>query len=1127
MRRLLLGLAVIARDLVGTLLVLALIFVGFLLFTQTGAVLALRVVQDATGLITVEAVEGRLWGSLRLQGLRYEDERTRVVVDRIAVEWSPLALLARQLRVDRLDVGEVVVTLGPSPEEESPPITQLPLDLLLDEARVQRLDLHLAEAEPLVIEAIELSADWRATRIALRRLAARTPWVGAIVLQGDAELQPEAMVFDGVRAKGFVQAQLQGRLGYTTPSDLKLRWTELHWPPQGETQLSSAHGELHWTGLFEAYRYDLKAQVRAAGLDAELGARGHGTLTQLTAESLVATLLGGRVLAHAAADWSGSLRLEAGGRVQDLNPALVLPEWPGRINGRFEARSRLDGEHPVIDFNASLQNSKLRGYPLALETQGRYAEDRVDLQRMTLSSGGSRLRASGRVYPQLGVEAQLDSPDLAALWPDLHGRAQLKAAVRGDYARPAIRAQGELSNLRHGDLGLQRATLNVDVDLATRLNLRLDAQQLTVGQDIRALSLVVEGAPAAHRITASAAMADGTVALAAQGRLDLDRPGWNGELTEARLAPLRLSAWTLEAPVPVALGPGIDLQTACWRSAEAARACVRVRVNGDTQRYALQLERFELASLAPLLPADRSLRGLLDGTATVALDARGLQTLQAQLSSGEGEWRQRGLPSLRWQPGHLRAEETPDGLVASAELPFAGGGLSAEARLAPGAVLMERALTGQARIEWPDLAFAQALSAELQAVKGRLDGAFDVAGTLAAPQLQGRVELSDGSLRLATPGIELRELSARVIAAGSEPLRVEARARADEGELYIGGDVDPWNTPLRLDLKLSGYNAQVVRMPEANVWISPNLTIVLAQRELRVTGTVEVPRADVLPKTLDAGVGPSADQVIVTAGDAAREPAIAVFADIGLKLGSAVRFEGFGLKTRLTGNLQLREAPGTPTSGRGEINLVDGRYKAYGQDLTIETGRLLFTGGAVTEPAVELRATRQPREDIRVGVLVRGTLAKPLLSLFSTPSMSQQQQLSWLILGRDLEEAGGSEDQKMLAGAALSMGLAGGEWLAQRFGGGLGLDQISLGAQPGQSAEQAQFTVGKYLRPGLFISYGIGLFQPGHTFKLEYDIGKGFKLATESGVESGGDVLYTIERAARVKPPTDTPASAE
>jgi translocation and assembly module TamB len=70
---------------------------------------------------------------------------------------------------------------------------------------------------------------------------------------------------------------------------------------------------------------------------------------------------------------------------------------------------------------------------------------------------------------------------------------------------------------------------------------------------------------------------------------------------------------------------------------------------------------------------------------------------------------------------------------------------------------------------------------------------------------------------------------------------------------------------------------------------------------------------------------------------------------------------------------------------------------------------------------------------------------------------------------------------------------------------------VSVGAKPGETAELARLTIGKYLSPRLFLSYGVGLFQPGHFFRLQYDLSRRFKLVGESGLQQGGDVLYTIE----------------
>ena len=60
--------------------------------------------------------------------------------------------------------------------------------------------------------------------------------------------------------------------------------------------------------------------------------------------------------------------------------------------------------------------------------------------------------------------------------------------------------------------------------------------------------------------------------------------------------------------------------------------------------------------------------------------------------------------------------------------------------------------------------------------------------------------------------------------------------------------------------------------------------------------------------------------------------------------------------------------------------------------------------------------------------------------------------------------------------------------------------------------ENASFVVGKYLSPKLYVSYGLGLFDPITTLRVKYDISRHWKLVSESSSEaSGGDVIYTIE----------------
>ena len=84
------------------------------------------------------------------------------------------------------------------------------------------------------------------------------------------------------------------------------------------------------------------------------------------------------------------------------------------------------------------------------------------------------------------------------------------------------------------------------------------------------------------------------------------------------------------------------------------------------------------------------------------------------------------------------------------------------------------------------------------------------------------------------------------------------------------------------------------------------------------------------------------DVIIVGDTLVAREPPVPFGADITVALGDDVFFNGFGLTGNLVGELNITQPPSGEPTGRGELRLVNGRYRALGQELRIEPGRLGF-----------------------------------------------------------------------------------------------------------------------------------------------------------------------------------------
>jgi translocation and assembly module TamB len=148
-------------------------------------------------------------------------------------------------------------------------------------------------------------------------------------------------------------------------------------------------------------------------------------------------------------------------------------------------------------------------------------------------------------------------------------------------------------------------------------------------------------------------------------------------------------------------------------------------------------------------------------------------------------------------------------------------------------------------------------------------------------------------------------------------------------------------------------------------------------------------------------------------------------------------------------------------------------------------------------------------EQVTVGVRVRGSARAPETTVTSSPSMSTAEALSWLLLGRPLNTASGSESQQISASAlALS---AGSGLLAQQLGAHLGLD--SAGIVESRALGGSTLMVAKQISPRLFLSYGVSLIGSGQVLMLKYLLARGLNLSLESSkVETAGGINWHREK---------------
>jgi len=529
-----------------------------------------------------------------------------------------------------------------------------------------------------------------------------------------------------------------------------------------------------------------------------------------------------------------------------------------------------------------------------------------------------------------------------------------------------------------------------------------------------------------------------------------------------------------------------------------------------TARY--DLRALPLQLLATLVPGANSMQasGELSGTGQFTIGAANAVNGHGSLDASAGSIAyvsNPGRPLLAWSnlgigidangtTQHVRLQSTlSDGGHIRGDVTVSG---------------TTRALQGNLDADVRDLAFLEALSPEIANVRGTLGGSLALSGTLTAPQFQGRIQTQGFSAELPRAGLKLHDGTFGITGNAQGELAITGQISSGSGVLHVDGSVGlAANAPLGLNIK--GDNVLVADIPAAHVVASPDLHIKRANGVFALTGSVTIPNAKIAVQKLPGG-GPakaSSDVVIVDQPAAAEVAPLAMDADIEVKLGDSVKVQGYGLDGSVRGQLAVRVRPGETATGRGEIR-VDGKYQAYGQDLSIERGRLLFAGTRLDNPGLDIRAVRNIRsEDITVGLSIRGTAQRPILTVFSDPAMEQAEALSYLVTGRPLNALKSGESDTLNTAAQALGGLAG-DRLAKSIGARLGLE---AGVSSSEALGGSAFTAGKYLSPRLFLSYGVGLFTPGQVITLRYTLNRFLQFEAENATTGNRASLnYKIEK---------------
>ena len=823
---------------------------------------------------------------------------------------------------------------------------------------------------------------------------------------------------------------------------------------------------------------------------------------------------GGRAALAGDVKWAPDESWALAGKVAGFDPATVRPGLQGALDFDLQASGAPFGAEGVIDFGFSNLRGKFRGNPATGSGRLVMQGENYTFDDVRFRAGNTSLAINGHVGESraLDLDFSLDAENLALLAEGARGELHARGTLDGTAEAPVIKFEAQGSGIEHEGIKIARLSASVDLDWRGQQASRADVAitKLTIDErELTQFNAKLDGTTGSHTVRADA--------LAGKTGLHIDAKGgfadgaWKGTIGNLFIDDSENLNLQLDTPVNLMVSAqAFRLDPLCMHG-KVARLCAQASGDASGWKARGEASNLPIATLTAGLTRNVVYQGYLNATANISAAGGAPFVGEARVDLTDAAIRHRlasgrtdvitfgsGFVTLKAEPAQVFTELRLD----AAQRGIISGRLRAERT---GADLMRSPIRGQLQMATGELGFLTLYLPAIDRAAGHFDANLSFEGTLDEPRASGVIKLTRAEVDLYQLNLALRELDmeARIV---SNNLEFSSNAKAGAGSLSSSGKIE-WRENLPYgEILLDGQNLRVVDVPEARIDASPDLDFRIAGREILVKGTVNIPLARIQPADLTNAVLPSADERLVGPTEEVENDPFRVTSEITMTLGDKVTVETYGLTGHLTGSITERTLPGEPSRATGELQVRDGQYLALARKLDIERGRLIFSGGLLVDPAVDIRAVKV-FPDVKAGVNVRGSLREPRLTFFSEPSYPQSQIVSLLLAGGTFErQTGGREGTpgatQEVAGQAAAL-------LAAQLGGKLGIPDISVEST---LANETSLVLGKYLSPRLYVSYGISLTESINTIKMRYTLDDNWTIKTEAGKERAADLVFTIEK---------------
>ena len=1100
--------------------------------------------------LSVDHMQGSIFGQVTAEGIDYQSDSLQMNLDRFHTNFDPSALLTGVLQFRKIDLDGLNIGLSESEEtQQDGGAFLLPIPLQIKEISVRKVSVIQGEDSWLVdrlTSAVDLKGqDLKLNGFQLQMLESTLnlngnfslaePYSFDLQLSGQGRVPELGTVSAKIEVTGdkerieFKQQMVTPYLIDATGSILlnskqpvvvlQGAWKNLHWPVKKDSEYFSKEGHFTVEGSIDDYLVDLQGTFHGIQLPAgKVSFKGRGNQEQLNMTPLLIKTLNGEIKTRGRLNWHDHLKWQLKLSASDIQTDELYPDYPGVLN----LETNLQGDTgDGLNVKAQIENlyGTLRDIPIQGSGSLGYAGETIIADQFKLSAGDNYLIADGRIGSLSALEFSLTANDLSMIHPDFAGKVDAKGSVKGNVEAPAVEVVLQGSSIVYGENQLEMLKLESLVDFADQglLSLYAEAGQIRLNDtQIDRMELQGKGNFTRHAFNAVVESELGNLTFATNGSYLENQQKWKGDIGILDIDDTPAGNWALNKAAQ--LDVLFDQNEAFFQAPEfclnrmndAGRICLEAERNRkDEQLIKGAIDKLPLAMLSPWLPDNIEVKSSVSAAFNLKLKPEITGDIRIEAEPGVVNYRtDQRVQQFPFRDVVLDAKLKKDVLNGRFDTVInEQDTLQAAVKVSSFSQAEKAKINGNVEANIKDISFINLLGSPVKEIQGELFSKVRFEGRLSSPKVaEMDTSLKQAGFTYYDLGLEVKNLNLSAELADNGDILMAGSADMGGETALVEGRVEQdrvgWSN---LQLTLKGERLKVVQLPESEIWASPDLIFSATRQGMDLSGKVAVPKAiftfEELPEN---AVNVSRDEVIVSSAPSAKkESDLHLTSRVEIELGDEVSLQGFGLGTKLRGNLRA-----VYDSSRfrlfDQLNLVGGVFRTYGQELKIDNGHLLFEG-AVDDPGINLLASRKSRsaDNVVVYFKMAGTLKKPVTSIYTRPATSESEALAYLLTGYPLKNADEAQTA-LLASVAAAYG--------REYSDGVmaatGIDELTVGST---RAGENSLMVGKKITPKLYTRYIMDVITAQMLFAVEYKLTDHFSVEASSGNTHGVDLKYKIE----------------